>query len=72
MNGNAQCGDCQGRWKRLKAGHRAMDRDLTWGGEHTVQCTDDALYRGAPKTCSVLLTSVNPINSIKNKLLLLV
>ena len=42
-----------------------MDGDLTWGGEHTVECTDDMLWNSAPETCKILLTSVTPINSIK-------
>ena len=42
-----------------------MDGDLTWGGEHTIQCTDDVLWNCAPETCVILLTSVTPINSIK-------
>ena len=44
------------------------DRDLTWGGEHTIQCTDDVLQNCAPETCIILLTSVTPINSIKRKM----
>ena len=39
--------------------------DLTWGGEHTIQCTDDVLWNCASETCKILLTSVTPINSIK-------
>ena len=44
-----------------------MKGDLTWGGEHTVQCTDDVLQNCAPATCKILVTSVTPINSIKRK-----
>ena len=44
-----------------------MDRDLFWGGEHTMQCTDDVLWNCAPETCKLLLTSVTAINSIKRK-----
>ena len=36
------------------------DRDLTWGGEHTMQCTDHVLWNGAPETCVILLTTVAP------------
>ena len=42
-----------------------MGGDWTWGGEHTVQCTDDVLWNCAPETCIILLTSVTPTNSIK-------
>ena len=42
-----------------------MEGDLTWGGEHTVQCADDVLWNSAPETCVILLRSVTPINSIK-------
>ena len=45
-----------------------MEGDLTWDGEHTIQCTDDVLWNCAPETCIILLTSVTPINSIKKKL----
>ena len=41
-----------------------MVRDLTWGGEHTIQYTDDVLWNCAPEACVILLTSVTPINSI--------
>ena len=44
-----------------------MDRDLTWDGKHTIQCTDDVLWNYAPETCIILLTSVTQINSIKMK-----
>ena len=33
-----------------------MGGDLPWGGEHTVQCTDDVLWNCAPETC---IMSVN-------------
>ena len=44
-----QCGDCQrergsgGRWRRVKEGEMVMEGHLTWGGEHTIQYTDDVL-----------------------------
>ena len=43
------------------------DSDLTRGGEHTTQGTDNVLWNCAPQTCIILLTSVTPINSIKRK-----
>ena len=49
-----------------EGGIEAMDRDLTWDGEQTIQCTDDVL-NCAPETCIILLTSVTPISSIKRK-----
>ena len=42
------------------------ERDLTWGGEHTVQYTDDVLQKRTSETYTILLTNVTPINSIKN------
>ena len=42
-----------------------MERDLTRGGEHTIQRTDDILQNCAPETCIILLISVTPINPIK-------
>ena len=44
-----------------------MEGDQTWGGEHTVQYTDDVLQNCAPETPIILLTNVTPINSIKIK-----
>ena len=38
----------------------AMDGDLTWGGEHTMQSTDDVLQNCAPESYIFLLTSVTP------------
>ena len=43
-----------------------MVGDLTWGGEYTVQYTDNVLQNCIPETHIILLT-VTPINSIKNK-----
>ena len=40
-------------------------RSLTWGGEHTVQHTDDVLQKCIPETYVILLTLVTPIHSIK-------
>ena len=41
--------------------------DLTWGGEHTKQYTDDVGQNCTPKTYIILLTNVTPMNSIKIK-----
>ena len=41
--------------------------DLTWGGEHTIQYTDDVGQNCTPKTYIILLTNVTPMNSIKIK-----
>ena len=41
-----------------------MEGDLTWGGEHTIQHTDNVLKNCAPETYMILLTSVSPINLI--------
>ena len=41
-----------------------MEGDLTWGGKHSVQCTDDVLYSCALETYVILLTDVIPLNSI--------
>ena len=48
-------------------GDKVIDGDWTWGGGHTVQCTDDVLWNCPPETCIILLTTVTPINSIKKK-----
>ena len=45
-----------------------MNRDLTLGGKHTIQCTDDVLWNCA---LEILLTNVTPINSIKRKKIIL-
>ena len=42
-----------------------MEGDLPWGGEPTIQCTDDVLQKCTPETYIILLTNVTPINSIK-------
>ena len=41
-----------------------MEGDLTWGGEHTVQSTDDVLQNCTSETYIILLTDIIPINSI--------
>ena len=42
-----------------------MEGDLTWGGEHTVQYTDDVLQNCTHETYIILLNNVTTINSIK-------
>ena len=42
-----------------------MEGDLTWGGEHTVQYTDDVLQNYTRETYKILITYVMPVNSIK-------
>lgn len=44
-----------------------MDRNMTWGGEHPVQCTDDVLYNCAPEACIIFLTNAIIINPIKRE-----
>ena len=43
-------------------GQLVVDGGLTWGGEHTMQCTDDKSHNCAPETCIILLTGVNKFN----------
>ena len=67
-----QFGDCPGggRWREEEesmGGLVVLDGDMTWGGEHIVQCTDDVLWNSAPETCTIFFTSVTPIHSIKMK-----
>ena len=38
-----------------------MEGELTWGGEHTIQCTEDVLQNCRPETY-ILLTNVTLIN----------
>ena len=67
-----QCGDCRG-WARMEEGvwGNMAEGDLTWGGKHTTQCTDDVLRNCARESCIILLTSVTSINSGKGKKLFL-
>ena len=44
-----------------------MEGDLTWGGEHTIQNTDDVLQNCTPETYIIWLSSITPINSIKKR-----
>ena len=41
-----------------------MERDLTWGGEHTIQYTDDVLQNCTPETYN-FINQYHPQNSIK-------
>ena len=41
-----------------------MGRDLTWGGEQTIQCRGDVLQNCTPETYTILLPNDTPINSI--------
>ena len=42
-----------------------MEGDSTWGGEHTIQCTDDMLQNCTPEAYIILSINVTPISSIK-------
>ena len=44
-----------------------MEGDLTWGGKHTRQQTDNVLLNCTHETYIILLTNVTSINSIKMK-----
>ena len=44
-----------------------MEGDLTWGGEHTIQYTDDVLQNCTLETNIILLTKVTPVKSIQIK-----
>ena len=41
-----------------------MKGDLTWGGEHIIQYSDNVLQNCTPETYIILLTNVTPVNSI--------
>ena len=45
-----------------------MQGDVTWGGEHAIQYTDDVLQNCTPDTYLILLANVTPINAINKKL----
>lgn len=49
-----------GQQGRLWGNKMVMDRDMTW-----VLHIDDVLWRCAPATCTILLTRVTKVNSIK-------
>ena len=42
-----------------------MEGDLTLGGKHTIQYTDNKLQNCTPETYIILLINVTPTNSIK-------
>ena len=42
-----------------------MTRHLTWGGEYTIQYTDDVLQSRTPETYVILLINVTPVNSVE-------
>ena len=44
-----------------------MEGDLTWGGEHTGQCTGDVSCNCVPETYIILLPVLPQMNSIKRK-----
>ena len=37
-----------------------MEGDFTWGGEYTIQYTDNAIQNCTPETYIILLTNVIP------------
>ena len=45
-----------------------MTEDLTWGGEHTIQYTDDVSQNCTLEAYIILLINVTPINVIKVKI----
>ena len=45
-----------------------MDGALAWGGEHTIQCTDDVSQYYTPETYIIILTNVTPITSIEKEI----
>ena len=49
----------------MKERQDCVQGDLPWGGEHTIQYTDDVLYNRTPETYIILLTDVTPTNSYK-------
>ena len=54
----------RGREERVKCWSVVMKENLTWGGEHMIQCTVDVLNNYIPEIYITLLTDVTPINSI--------
>ena len=43
-----------------------MEKDLSLGGEHTIQYIDDVLQNYTVETFIILLTNVTTMNSTKN------
>ena len=67
---NSMYGDDQGHrgWGQTQEGEGGevvTEVDLTWGGEHTIQYTDDVLFNCTPETYIILLANVTPRNVIK-------
>ena len=50
-----------------KVRYMVMEGDLTLGGKHTIQYTDDVLLNCTLETSVMLLTYVTPIHLIKLK-----
>ena len=46
-----------------------MERDMTWGGEHTIQGKGDVLWNCAPETCIIFFSQCHPnkFNEKENK-----
>ena len=55
----------QGEVEKGKGMEMVMEGDLTWGGEHTVQYTDDILQNCTLETYIILLTSIVPVIQIQ-------
>ena len=43
-----------------------MEDDVTLGGGHTMQCTDNVSWIHILETYIILLTNITPVNLIKN------
>lgn len=57
-----------GGWTRVKGvKYMVTERDLTSGGEHTMQYTGDVVYNCTLETYITLSTKVTPINLKKKK-----
>ena len=56
------------RWGKIEEEKWGIDiiGDLTLGGEHTMQYTDDVFVNCTPETYIILLPNVAPINSTKH------
>ena len=60
----------KGGWGEVEGCDRGINgggRRLTWGGEHTIQCTGDVSQKCTPETYVISLTNVTLINSVRNK-----
>ena len=56
-----------GEGEEGRGGCMVMEEDVIWGGEHTIQCTNDVFWNCTPEMCIIVLTSVTPTGSIKKK-----